>query len=195
MRKTAAILIMAGLMAGCAAQVPSTEVTRFHAQTPLSRGTITIAARDDAEAASMEFAAVQAAVSDQLTAAGYTVVSDKRGSNFVAQVSYSRAVRPGMAARSPVSVGLGGGTGGGGFGLGGGISFPIGKPKSTDIVSTELFVQIRERASEKAVWEGRAQSDAREGTPYASVSSTLPKMSAALFKDFPGESGRTIVVK
>jgi hypothetical protein len=45
------------------------------------------------------------------------------------------------------------------------------------------------------VWEGRARLEARDGTPYASSAAAVDKLAMALFKDFPGESGRTISVK
>ena len=44
-------------------------------------------------------------------------------------------------------------------------------------------------------WEGRAEYEARAGTPDASKSGAANRLAAALFRDFPGESGRTIRVR
>ena len=38
-----------------------------------------------------------------------------------------------------------------------------GKPK--DQISTQLSVQIRKRATDLAIWEGRATTQAKDGTP------------------------------
>ena len=78
------------------------------------------------------------------------------------------------------------------MGVGVGINLS-GKPK--DIVTTELHVQLRRRADSTMIWEGRALTEAREGTPAAQPGLAAQKLSAALIEGYPGESGRTITVK
>ena len=79
-----------------------------------------------------------------------------------------------------------------GLGLGVGINLS-GKPK--DIVSTELQIQIRRRSDQAAIWEGRASTESREGTPESQPRAVAQKLAAALLGGYPGESGRTITVK
>jgi hypothetical protein len=93
-----------------------------------------------------------------------------------------------------VSVGVGGSTGSFGSGLGVGIGINLsGKPKP--VVATRLRVQLRRTADQSAIWEGRAETQAREGTPAAQPGIAAGKLADALFKDFPGQSGVTITVK
>src|SRR3546814_13817749 len=63
------------------------------------------------------------------------------------------------------------------------------------IVITELNVQIKRRADATVIWEGRAITEAKENAPAAQPGMAAAKLAGALFKDFPGVSGRTITVK
>ena len=94
---------------------------------------------------------------------------------------------------SPVSVGVGGSTGGyrSGVGLGVGFSFGGGPRKVQDL---QLSVRIDDAATGNALWEGRAIAAVPAKAPAAQPSLAAAKLAEALFKDFPGESGRTITV-
>jgi len=59
-------------------------------------------------------------------------------------------------------------------------------------VVTELAVRIQRRSDATVAWEGRAQSESRAG---ADRGATIDRLASALFRDFPGESGRTIRVR
>ena len=90
----------------------------------------------------------------------------------------------------------GGGWGGGtSVGLGGSVSLPIGKPRQRMDVLTQLSVQLKRRSEGTVIWEGRAESVARDGTPQASPQAAVAKLASALFQGFPGVSGQTISVK
>ena len=54
---------------------------------------------------------------------------------------------------------------------------------------------IRDRASGQSLWEGRARFSVRSSSPLAQTQLGAPKLSEALFRDFPGRSGETILVK
>ena len=183
------------LLAGCAASLPQAEVTRFHVGPALQRGEIAIAARDEAGAGSLAFDNYAMSIARELRAQGFTVLPSGSASGLVALIDVSQQSHATGPARSPFSIGIGGGSGGGGVGIGGGITFPIGRATAPESVRTELFLQIRRRSDDSALWEGRARLDARQGTPYASTAAAVDRLATALFKDFPGESGRTIVVK
>ena len=74
--------------------------------------------------------------------------------------------------------------------LGAGIACGSGARQG---IVTELAVRIRHGAD--AVWEGQAQSLTDTIAPDADTNSIAGRLAAALFTDFPGESGRSIEVK
>jgi hypothetical protein len=53
-------------------------------------------------------------------------------------------------------------------------------------------VRIQRRSDATVAWEGRARMDARAGSALAERGAAVDALAAALFRDFPGESGRTI---
>jgi hypothetical protein len=198
MRKSAGIMALgclAGLLGGCATAVAPVEVTRFHTAAPAPGGGIAVEEAFTNPDVGMEFRTYAAAVGQELQRIGFSEASESKTSQYVARVSFERTFRPtGQERRSPVSVGVGGSTGSYGSGLGIGIGIDLsGKPK--DIVVTTLSVQIRRRADNIAVWEGRAQTQAREGTPAAQPGLAAAKLAGALFGGYPGQSGATITVK
>ncbi len=184
-------------LAACATAVPPVEVTRFHVGDPARSGTMAVEEMPGNPDVSLEFRTYSAAVQQELQKAGFSPVADGVKSDYVALVAFRRAFRPTGYGRdgNPVSVGVGGGVGSGGYsGLGVGVGINLsGKPK--DIVSTELQVQIRRRSDSTTIWEGRALTEAREGSPAAQPGLAAGKLAAALIQGYPGESGRTITVK
>ena len=189
------------LVAGCATDdmVTGASVTRFHLGQPIARGPIAVESVDPREASSLEFAQISASVARELTRLGWTVVPNN-ASEQVAMVSLSQQSRE-AERRSGVSIGIGGGTGGYGrrggvgVGIGGGVAIPVGGRGSNLVVGSQLSVRIQRRSDATVAWEGRAQMEARAGTPLASRAAAADRLAAALFRDFPGESGRTIRVR
>lgn len=187
---------------GCAAMgsgAGPVDVTRFHlagADGQIARGTIAIATLADSplDSQSLEFRSYAAAVTEQLRQIGYTPVADAAGAAYLARVNYRRGTRFAAQKRSPVSVGVGGSTGSYGSGVGVGVGISLGGDKGGDVL-TELSVAIERRADASVIWEGRADTAAREGSDAATVGAVANKLSAALFRGFPGESGRTITVR
>ena len=189
--------LLALSLAGCATAVPPVEVTRFHVGNPARSGTIAVEEMLDNPDAGLEFRTYAAAVDQELQRVGFAPAATGARSDYVALVGFRRTFRPtgyGNDGR-PVSVGVGGAVGSGGYsGMGLGIGINLsGRPK--DIVTTELQVQIKRRADSAAVWEGRAVSQAREGTAAAQPGLAAQKLASALIGGYPGESGRTITVK
>ena len=62
-------------------------------------------------------------------------------------------------------------------------------------VWTELRVRIQRRSDATVAWEGRAEAEAPAGSPAAARGAAVDALAEALFRDFPGESGRTIRVR
>jgi hypothetical protein len=191
-------MILAGMgalaLAGCATTQP-VEVTRFHLAQPLDRGTIDVQPLAAAGPASLEFKTYAAAVQGELLRVGYTAAAPGTDARYLATVNFVRASRGTVDLGPPVTLGLGvGGLGRHvGGGVGGGIG--IGKHRTKELITSELSVRITDRSSGSTVWEGRAQLDGAVGSEEANPSVTAAKLARALFKGFPGESGRTIRVK
>lgn len=184
------------VLSGCVAPVGPVEVTRFHDPSlidKIGRGTISVEAADGMDATSLELRSYQGAVARQLTMLGYREAAGSSSAQ-VALVRLKRAAyRPGKNG-SPVSVGVGGGTGGYGSGVGMGLGIDLSGPPPEE-VTTELGVQIRDRATNKTVWEGRANFTVRASSPLANTSLGAAKMTEALFASFPGNSGETVDVR
>lgn len=186
-----ALVLAAG---GCVAPVGPVEVTRFHVAdvAMLGKGTIAVEPAAGMDGASLEWRTYQAAVQQQLALLGYA--APQGTSAQVAELRLSRMTIEPSRGSGPVSVGVGGSTGSWGSGVGVGIGINL-TPRSAQQVQTTLAVTIRERASKAALWEGRAQFTVHATSPMADTALAAPKLAAALFKDFPGQSGETIVVK
>lgn len=187
----AALLALCGLASGCATPVGPVEVTRFHVpQARLGSGPITVVPAPGQDGASLEFRSYAAAVAAQLVRLGYR----ESGDGAVATVAVDRAILAPDRGGSPVSVGVGGSTGSYGSGLGLGIGVDLSGPPPEQ-VETRLSVMIRDRPGGEVQWEGRARFVVSAKSPLASTQLGAAKLAEALFRDFPGVSGDTILVK
>jgi hypothetical protein len=176
------------------------EVTRFVAARPAGLGQGTIALRfaeDLKNEAALD--AFRAAVGDQLSLVGYTVIANEETASQIATISTSRNAIAPTQRRSPVNVGVGGGTGtfGGGVGVGLGINLGGGGDNSPRVVS-ELSVAIApnsDDANRQNLWEARAQFPTSIDSPYAPVAVNARTLAAAVFRDFPGGNGETVSIE
>jgi hypothetical protein len=186
--KGAALALSAALAActtgtgGGAARTGGVEVGRFHLGQPIAHAQIAVEPFDRADANRPEFAAYRAAVARQLARLGWTVVGTFGQSEQVALIGVQQGSREAIAGRVNARVGRG----------------VAGLPltgSATDVTATLLEVAIRRRSDGTVFWEGRAVGEARTGTPDAAASAQVERLAEALFRDFPGESGRIIRVK
>lgn len=175
-------------LGACMTPTAPTEVTRFHLGQVNERGTVAVEPAPNTPAG-MEFGTYARAVEQELGRIGFAPVDGVGQSLYVAVVD----VRTGTRERqrgSPVSIGIGGGTGGWNSGVGGGVSFGLGGGSGL-VVGTQVSVQLKRRSDQTIVWEGRARGEAAERDSAA----LAQRLAIALFRDFPGESGRTISVR
>ncbi len=195
-----ALLAAAALsLGGCATAVPPVEVTRFHNAVPgWAPGTRYAIATAPLDAPanmmpSLEWNSYRAAVDEQLQRLGLVAAGSNERAPLLVRVTFDRSEQRSAAGRSPVSVGVGGSTGsyGSGVGLGLGINLGGGPKAMADL---QLSVRIDDSASGQALWEGRALTAVPVKAPAAQSSLAAAKLAEALFRDFPGESGRTISV-
>lgn len=188
------------LIAGCATDTISSgaSITRFHLGQPIARAQIAVEPADPRDAGSLEFSQISASVERELTRLGWTVVQGNARSEQVALVGVTQQSRE-AARGSGLSIGIGGGTGSygrrGGVGVGGGVTIPVGGHGANQIVATQLSVRIQRRSDATVAWEGRALAEARADAPLAARAAASNRLAEALFRDFPGESGRTIRVR
>lgn len=189
---TAGVAVLS--LSACATAVPPVEVTRFHIGNPAMSGTVVVEEAPGNADVGLEFRTYAAAVGRELQRVGFTEASGA-ASQYRAQVGFRRDFRPtGYGRKSPVSVGVGGSTGSYGSGVGLGIGIDLSGPPK-DVVSTELSVQVRRRTDSTVIWEGRAITAAKEGSPAAQPGIAAAKLASALFGGYPGQSGATITVK
>lgn len=189
-----AVLLGALTLAGCATTTGPVDVTRFHQQGVARQGTVSVVAGNPADENSLEFRTTANAVRAALSRVGFTPVDERAsGAQYEAVVEQWRETFAPAVARSPVSVGVGGSTGSFGSGVGLGIGINLsGKPKP--VVATRMRVQLRRFDDKVIFWEGRAETEAKEGSPAAQPGLITGRLAEALFKDFPGQSGESITV-
>lgn len=189
---------LAALIAGCATAPVNgpVEVLRYHAD-PATRGTVAVEPAIGRPDSNAEFRAFQAAVESELASAGYTLAAPGTASRYIATVDFRRGLRPAPDNKPRFSIGIGGGSYGRSGGVGGGVDVPVSGNKIRTVVGTELSVKIAERGAAGAgvVWEGRGMTEADSRLPEAAPEVAARKVAGALFRGFPGESGRTITVR
>lgn len=194
----AAAILAATALGGCASAPINrpVEVLRYHAD-PVARGTIVVEPAIGTEAQSVLFRAFADAVAAELTANGYTVVPASAQPRYVANVMFRRGGRLAPDTGPRVSVGIGGGSFGRSTAVGGGVDVPVTGNKLREVVGTEMSVKIAERGGTGVgvIWEGRGMTEADSRLPEASPEGAARKLANALFRGFPGESGRTITVR
>ncbi|KHK91896.1 hypothetical protein LK12_08195 [Novosphingobium malaysiense] len=196
--KAFSLLALAATVAlpGCVSPVGPVEVTRFHAPdvAMLGGGTIHVEPAEG-QADDMEFRTYANAVMRELTRLGYSEpIPGQDTGEQVAVLSLERHRYQPQRGSNPVSVGVGGSTGSYGSGVGVGVGIDLSGPPPEQ-VDTKIAVTIMERASGRHLWEGRASFTVRADSPLAQTPLGAAKMTEALFKGFPGESGETILVK
>ena len=191
----AAAALFALPLAACATAPGPVEVTRFvdpAATTQLGQGTVFVASAPGEED-SLVLAPYKAAVARELTRLGY-VETDRAGASQIAEVRLERYTVGAEGRRSPVSVGVGGSTGTYGSGVGLGIGINLGGG-NRDKLGTELAVTLRPTGAQGNLWEGRADFRVADNSPLAQAQANAQTVAAALFSDFPGNSGETIAVE
>lgn len=195
-------LVGAMALAGCTntPRPGPIDVTRYHLGQPMERTSVSFEPMSGAVQVNPEYQVYADAVQAELERLGYVRATTGTESGYIAGISFTRTSKGFVKDRPPVTIGLGGGSfsgggrrGGTGVGVGGDVAFGIGG-KTREVFTGELWVQLRRRANNSVIWEGRAQTQG-VGIENAQPGETAHRLAAALFKDFPGESGVTITVK
>jgi hypothetical protein len=184
------MILLAASLAGCSTtsgggggrSAPGLEVARFHLGEPIARAQIAIEPYDRADANSPDFPAAAAAVERELTRLGWTVQRTMGQSEQIALVDLTQGSREAIAAQTSARIGRG-------------VAPLPATGSSAGITATLLEVGIRRRSDGTVFWEGRAVGEARTGSSEAAGAAMANRLAPALFRDFPGESGRTIRIR
>ncbi len=196
--RIALLAVTAAALSACTTVATSpVEVTRFHQPDTvgqLGQTTIFIETASDVDLGALELAPYKQAVARELAKVGYRETSRDSAAQ-IAQLSLDRFISEAPPKESPVSVGVGGSTGSYGSGVGLGIGINLGGKKSAQQIATQMSVRIRNAASGDALWEGRANFSVGSNSPQAEGEANAATIAAALFREFPGNSGETTEVK
>lgn len=186
-------ITLVAMLGGCVATIPPVSVTRFHLSQPIAPGAVVIEPLTPTDSQSLEFRSYAAAVAQAMAATGLVPGTDS-DAPWIAGIEVTRTTRSAPPKRSPVTIGIGGGTGGYGGGVGLGASFGLGSARASEIVVTRLSVRLMKRTDRSTVWEGKAETSSLANGPAAQPGLAADKLARALFRDFPGESGKTVLV-
>lgn len=155
----------------------------------LQKGTIAVGpAPTGSGAPGPELAVFAAAVVDQLAQLGYRTDVPESAAGQITELHVSRETVAPQEVRRPVSGEMAVGVSNRGTAYGLGLNIDLTKPRSA-LISTMLEARIRDRASGKVLWEGRADISTREGDDKWPERQVAARLAAALFDHFPSSTG------
>ncbi len=130
-------------------------------------------------------ATYEAALVDQLVKAGYdTATPDPKGGQVLEIRIVRDVLRPEEQKRNPVSGEVMVGASNHGTMTGMALNLDFTKPKKA-LLSIKLEARIRDRVTDKPLWEGRAEIATREGDKHWDETQIANRLAAALFEKFP----------
>ena len=191
---TLAPLVALTLVGACAEPFEA-RVARFQQLPAPSGQTFTIQSRDARKAGGLEFATYANLVTQRLEAVGYRPAADPRAATLVVNFDYAVGM-PRERIESTPGFGYGGfgygGFGYGGFGYGGFGGYGYG-PEIYSVTQYNSYVDMRINrvADNVSVFEGRAETVATTND----LTKLVPNLIAAMFTNFPGNSGQTVKVR
>jgi len=179
MKRLGTALAVALALAGCqtsrgggGSAAGAVDVTRTHLGGQIARAQIAVEPVNAADVNNPEFGAFADAVERHLVRHGYTIAANRPASEQIARVTVSQGSRAALTTGWPAGLGQG--------------------SRQSNVVATLLDVRIQRRSDGTVFWQGRAVTEAAAGTPRQAI---VERLAEALFRDFPGESGRTIRVR
>ncbi|CAA9486306.1 MAG: hypothetical protein AVDCRST_MAG39-481 [uncultured Sphingomonadaceae bacterium] len=174
-----ALLALAGIGGAAEAQRAGrpapVQVTRVHLENTVTPAPTDVEARARGEVSPADMTQYQNAVAAQLVRIKFRPATADGGAAYVATVDVLRGDRAGVLRRvGPLT----------------GVRAADSPSQNAGQQAVLLSVQLQRRADGSVVWEGRAIGPAR-----GDAAATARRLSAALFRGFPGASGQTIAVR
>ena len=164
------------------------RVTKFVAEDAgdaLGHGKIAVQAMAGTTPEARDQATYEAALVDQLVKAGYdTATPDPKGWQVLEIRIVRDVLRPEEQKRNPVSGEVMVGASNHGTMTGMALNLDFTKPKKA-LLSIKLEARIRDRVTDKPLWEGRAEIATREGDKHWDETQIANRLAAALFEKFP----------
>ena len=157
---------------GGAEQAGGVDVTRTHLGGQIARAQIAVEPVNAADANNSDWQSFSDAVERQLARLGYTMAANRPASEQIARVTVTQGSRAALTTGWPAGLGS--------------------ASRQQNVVATLLDVRIQRRSDGSVIWQGRAVTETAAGAPRGQ---TVERLAEALFRDFPGESGRTIRVR
>lgn len=177
-------------LSACAERM-QTQVSRFHTISAPPAGEKVLIEPADPARAGIEFAGYADLVGQELGQHGYQPAKGETP-DIIARLAFEVVELPGAAdGGSSTRIGLG--IGGGGRHLGGGLgtSFGLGGSEPQSSYVRRLMVVMIDADSGQRIYEGRVESRGRN----PDLAAVMPYLVEALFREFPGTSGETKMVK
>ncbi|WP_068085582.1 DUF4136 domain-containing protein [Novosphingobium rosa] len=151
----------------------------------LGSGHVTITAMAGSMGEGREEATFEAAVIDQLAKSGYdTVTRDPNGGQITEIGIIHDELVPAEQKHSPLSGEAAVGVSNYGSGFGVALNYDASKPRGA-LIETRLDLRIRDRATGKPLFEGRARIATREGDSRWTDEKIANRLAAAIFAKFP----------
>lgn len=176
------------------------DVARFKADgegaLALGHGAIALSRpADPAATAESRFdATYEAAVENQLAAAGYDTLGAPTGGQ-IAEVRIIRSeIEPAEQKGKPLSGAMEVGVSNRGTFISGALRYDATKAR-TALISTRLETRIRDRATGQLLWEGRAEMLTREGDDRWGDQAIATRLATALFDGFPSRTGEPLAAR
>lgn len=151
----------------------------------LGNGHVTITSMAGSMGEGREEATFEAAVIDQLAKSGYdTVTRDPNGGQITEIGIIHDELVPAEQKHSPISGEVAAGVSNYGSSFGVALAYDASKPRGA-LIETRLDLRIRDRATGKPLFEGRARIATREGDSRWSDEKIANRLAAAIFAKFP----------
>jgi hypothetical protein len=180
MKRIGLALTVALALAGCATSrergasqaAGGVDVTRTHLGGPIARAQIAVEPVNAADRNQPDFEALAGIVERHLVGKGYAIAPNRPASEQIARITVTQGSRAALTSGWPAGLGP--------------------ASRQANVVATMLDVRIQRRSDGTVFWQGRAVTETAAGTSRAAV---VERLAEALFRDFPGESGRTIRIR
>ncbi len=178
------------ILGGCTNYVRS-DVTRFHNMVGETQAKTFVFLPNEAQFKSLEYKSYGELIRQQMSAAGFRLVENKAQANYGVRFNYGSDGGRTVIEQDPFFGSVGVGTGSRGTGVNVGVGHVFGRNQTTTDIYTEysrkLSLDIVELKTNSPIFEGTVLSRGNTAS-FAPVSGCLI---AAMFENFPGESGKT----
>lgn len=197
--RLACVLLLTLFVAACGPHVVTSDVTRFHALPPDLPGRTFTILPDQSQLGSLEFQTYADQVAARLEQLGLRPVADANKADLVVSMAYGIGPPRTIVTHTPSPVyGSFGWWGGPRRHWGWGWGVPFGPVYDTHVITKYtrwLDIDINggeglRQGRPARLFEGRAISDGGN----AALPQVMPYLIAAMFDNFPGNSGQTVRV-